>query len=212
MQFRVQGDVLLTAASPVRQVPSSFAGGRFSRPPAIIVIHFTAGGSALSSAEWFRDRRNAGSSAHVVIDRNGAAIQCVPLTRVAWHAGRSVWRGLSGLNAHSFGIELANWGALRRSDEGWLAPTGVRVPNPVLARHRNGNPGGTPGAIGWEPYPAAQVAAAAGVARALASAFGSDEIVGHDDIAPGRKWDPGPAWDMAAFRTAVFGEENAKAA
>lgn len=197
-RFQVDGDA-------VDFIPSRFTGGAFAKTPKIAVIHFTYGASARSSAEWFRNPDNPGSSAHVVIDRDGRVIQCVPLDRVAWHAGKSSWRGLSGLNQHSFGIELANWGHLKRAGAGWSCHTGLPIVDPYMAVHRNGNPDGSTAPIGWEPYPRAQFDAAIALVRALVSSFGVNEIVGHDDISPTRKWDPGPAFDMARFRALVFG-------
>lgn len=211
MAFSVRKDRLHLGREAVTLIPSRFDGGAFAATPRIAVIHFTYGGSGRSSAEWFRDSRNPGSSAHVVIDRDGTCFQCVGLDRVAWHAGASRLRDLVGLNRHSFGIELANWGYLKRQGEAWASHTGLRIQNAVVARHRNGNPDGSTAPIGWEAYPEEQVQAAAGVTRALVEAFGVEEIVGHDDISPGRKWDPGPAFDMARFRALVFGERAADA-
>ncbi len=205
MSYTIAGDQLKHEGQPVDQVPSIFVGSRFAKAPRIAVIHFTFGGTARSSAQWFRDKRNPGSSAHFVIERDGEVIQCVPLDRVAWHAGKSRWRDLVGLNAHSIGIELANWGYLKKSGDGWSCHTGIRIPAPVMARHRNGNPDGSRQPLGWEPYPQAQFDAAVAVTRALVDSFGITEVIGHDDIAPTRKWDPGPAFDMARFRAAVFG-------
>jgi N-acetylmuramoyl-L-alanine amidase len=198
-RFTVANACLLDGGTPVPFVPTRNMGGPFATPPEIGVIHFTGGGSARSSAAWFGDPRNRGSSAHVVIERDGSVIQCVPFDRQAWHAGVSSWRGLNGLNRWSWGIELANWGWLKRVGADWADGAGRLVPSAVLAVHRNGNPGGEAGPIGWEPYPPAQVAAAAALCRAL----GVREVVGHDDIAPRRKSDPGPAFDMPAFRAAV---------
>ena len=45
-------------------------------------------------------------SAHLFIDRRGRLSQFVPLNLRAWHAGSSSWRGRSGCNAFSIGIEL----------------------------------------------------------------------------------------------------------
>jgi N-acetylmuramoyl-L-alanine amidase len=198
---------LTAAGQPVKFVASPFIGGSFARrEPSLLVMHYTSGGTALSSANWFRSPANPGSSAHLVIDRDGSVIQCVDLTRIAWHAGVSVWKKRSNLNRFAIGIELANWGALQRKGQGWASYTGVRIADPVLARHRNGNPEGSRGPIGWERFPPAQIASATAVARAILAAFPTiREIVGHDDIAPGRKVDPGPAFDMAAFRRAVLG-------
>ena len=45
-------------------------------------------------------------SAHVVILRDGFAVQFVPFTARAWHAGSSSWRGRPRCNDFSIGIEL----------------------------------------------------------------------------------------------------------
>nr|WP_280924053.1 MULTISPECIES: N-acetylmuramoyl-L-alanine amidase [unclassified Ciceribacter] len=194
-------------------VPSPYKSSFDGNQPKILVMHFTYGSSAASSAEWFRSKQNPGSSAHVVIDRDGSIIQCVSFEECAWHAGASSWRDrhgnrLEGLNRHSFGIELSNWGYLQKSASGWRSYTGAPIADPVLAQHKNGNPDETPGLIGWEPYPAEQIDAAVEVARAIVDAYGVDEIVGHDDIAPTRKWDPGPAFDMQKFRAQVLGDDR----
>lgn len=197
----------------VEQVRSPHTSGSFPKAARILVVHFTYGGSARSSAEWFRSARNTDrSSAHVVVDRDGTPIQCVDFDTVAHHAGRSSWRGIQGLNRHSFGLELSNWGNLVEHAGRWTSHTGVPVAEPVIARHRNGHPAGWPqGPIGWEPYPEAQFETAVEIARALHQTYGLNEIVGHDDISVGRKWDPGPAFDMDRFRAQVFGDRSAAA-
>jgi AmpD protein len=45
-------------------------------------------------------------SAHFVIRRDGRLDQYVSCDRRAWHAGKSVWRGIPNCNDHSIGIEL----------------------------------------------------------------------------------------------------------
>ncbi len=207
MAFTLQAGRLVRDGKPVAFVASPFIGGAFPRPPKIAVIHFTGGGSAMSSANWFADRSRppaSGSSAHVVIDRDGSIVQCVGLDRVAWHAGRSSWQGIVGLNSHSIGIELANYGNLHAVGGNWCGPGDKKVANPVMAVHRNGNPDGSRNPIGWEPYPAAQIAATHEL-MALLVTMGVTQAVGHDDIAPVRKSDPGPAFDMTLFRAHAFG-------
>ncbi len=208
MGYSITGGTLQRDKSPVTQISSSFVGGRFRQSPKIVVIHFTGGGSARSSAEWFRSPQNAGSSAHVVIDRDGSVIQCVSFDKIAWHAGKSRWGALVGLNQYSYGVELANWGDLKSSGSEWSSHTGLRISDPFIATHRNGNPDGSPGPIGWEPYPEAQLSTATALMQLLVEGFGVKEVVGHDDIAPTRKWDPGPAFDMLRFRTRVFGDRR----
>lgn len=203
--FSISNGNLKRGNSQVEQIPSPYVGGAFRKTPRIVVMHFTGGSSARSSAEWFRSPQNVGSSAHVVIDRDGSIIQCVPFTKIAWHAGKSRWGDLVGLNQHSLGIELANWGDLKSAGDGWASHTGRRIDQPFIGNHRNGNPGRQRGPIGWEPYSDEQIDAAAMLVRALISTYQIKEIVGHDDIAPTRKWDPGPAFDMPRFRTACLG-------
>jgi len=45
-------------------------------------------------------------SAHVLVRRDGRALQCVPFGMRAWHAGVSSWRGRAACNDFSVGIEL----------------------------------------------------------------------------------------------------------
>ncbi len=45
-------------------------------------------------------------SAHLLLRRNGDAVQFVPLQLRAWHAGESVWRGQARCNDFSVGVEL----------------------------------------------------------------------------------------------------------
>ena len=45
-------------------------------------------------------------SSHFLVRRDGALVRFVPVERRAWHAGASSWRGRSGRNDFSLGIEL----------------------------------------------------------------------------------------------------------
>jgi N-acetylmuramoyl-L-alanine amidase len=47
-------------------------------------------------------------SSHYVLGEDGTVYRLVPEGRVAWHAGRSYWRGRESLNATSIGIEIVN--------------------------------------------------------------------------------------------------------
>jgi len=205
MAFSIRNHRLIRDGRAVDLLTSPNTGGAFAETPHILVIHFTSGASARSSAEWFRSPENRSSSAHLVIDRDGTILQCVPFDTVAWHAGRSQWKDIVGLNRRSIGIELANWGDLTRRGSAWVAGNGMPIADPVIAVHKNGNPDGSRAPIGWEPYPEAQMKSLGEAARALVATYGIAEIVGHDDIAPTRKSDPGPAFAMERFRAAVLG-------
>lgn len=208
IMWTIKNGLLHKDGSAVEQMKSGNTGGNFKSTPKIVVMHYTAGSSARSSAEWFRSPQNKNSSAHVVIERDGTIIQCVEFGKVAWHAGRSRWRELVGLNQYSIGIELANFGWLRPAGGKWVTFTGKPIAEPYIARHRNGNPDGSGGPIGWEPFPAEQFEAARGLVEALMAEYGVSEIVGHDDIAPIRKSDPGPAFDMTKFRTCLLDKRD----
>ena len=53
---------------------------------------------------------NSKVSCHYYIDKNGNLIQLVPDLYVAWHAGKSYWKGDKLLNNSSIGIEVSNPG------------------------------------------------------------------------------------------------------
>ena len=49
-------------------------------------------------------------SCHYLIKRNGNVVQMVQDEKVAWHAGKSLWKDYESLNKHSIGIEISNPG------------------------------------------------------------------------------------------------------
>jgi AmpD protein len=55
---------------------------------------------------YFEGIRGLQVSAHFFVRRNGEVLQFVSTHDRAWHAGVSTWRGRSGCNDHSVGIEL----------------------------------------------------------------------------------------------------------
>jgi N-acetylmuramoyl-L-alanine amidase len=50
-------------------------------------------------------------SAHYLISEVGSVLALVPEAARAWHAGAGAWGGITDVNSHSIGIELANTGA-----------------------------------------------------------------------------------------------------
>jgi AmpD protein len=55
---------------------------------------------------YFETLADVRVSAHLLVRRDGTAVQYVPLNRRAWHAGPSQWRGRERCNDFSIGIEL----------------------------------------------------------------------------------------------------------
>lgn len=55
----------------------------------------------------FADLKDAGRvSAHLLVERDGGAVQYVSTAHAAWHAGRSSFEGRPNCNGFSIGIEL----------------------------------------------------------------------------------------------------------
>lgn len=189
-------------ASP--NIGGKLSGGK----PRFLVIHYTAGGTGDGAVSWFKNPQSK-VSAHLVIGHDGEITQMVPFDTVGFHAGASRWKGVKGLNSHSIGIEIANWGLVQRTAAGgWVSATGKPIPaeRVVLAEHRH-----SPGAVhGWEVFDEAQYNAAVAAAQAIVTEYGMTpwDVVGHDDISPVRKVDPGPAFPMDRFRSVVFGRQE----
>lgn len=178
-------------------------GGQIT--PRFLVLHYTAGSSAASTVSWFRSRESE-VSAHLVIARDGTPTQLVPFNREAWHAGRSSWGSVSGLNRHSIGIELDNAGCLVRSGGKWVSLLTRRsYPDRevTVAVHKHSPPGTPP--CGWHTYTPEQIESTLSCGLALVKHYALTDILGHEDIAPGRKSDPGPDFPMDAVRARLQG-------
>lgn len=183
---------------PYRATPN--LGGALK--PKYLVIHFTGGSSASSSASWLCNP-TAKASAHLVIGRDGSVIQLAPFNKVTWHAGKSEWNGLVGLNQHSIGIELDNAGRVsKRADGKWQNALGVVVPASAVIEGAHKNDGRP---SHWHTYAPVQIERTREIASLLMETYGLLDVIGHDDIAPGRKIDPGPAFPMDTFRSLVRG-------
>ncbi len=73
----------------------------------VIVIHATANSTLTGVIAWFTNPQSF-VSAHYVIGKDGRIVQMVREEKRAWHAGRSVWKGIPNVNDYSIGIELVN--------------------------------------------------------------------------------------------------------
>ena len=72
-----------------------------------IVIHSTASSTLEGVVSWFNDPA-VQLSAHYTIGKDGRIVQHVRDEDRAWHAGKSEWKGVSGINDCGLGIELVN--------------------------------------------------------------------------------------------------------
>ena len=171
--------------------------------PKYLLMHYTAGRSAESSINWLTNPE-AQASAHVVIGKDGSVTQLVAFNRKAWHAGRSEWNDLLGMNSHSIGIELDNAGRMIRHGDQWFSWFGEPYPEEevIEAIHKHEQE-----SAGWHAYPAKQLEVAIGVATAIMRKYELLDVIGHDDVSPHRKQDPGPAFPMVSFRSMVMGRQ-----
>ena len=74
----------------------------------VLVLHYTELPLDESLNILRDDKQPNRVSAHYVLAEDGTAYRLVPEGRVAWHAGRSHWRGRDALNGTSIGIEIVN--------------------------------------------------------------------------------------------------------
>ena len=180
----------------------------YALQPQYLVMHYTAGRSVKSAVNTLTNRR-VSASAHLVIGRDGSVVQLADFTKVTWHAGRSSWQGLSGLNKYSIGIELDNAGKLEKSQDGsWHAWYGDIIEDAQVLEAPHKNYPSIP--YGWQLYTPEQLLVTLEISELLVNEYNLKDIVGHDDIAPRRKTDPGPAFPMESFRSRILGRADAE--
>lgn len=179
-----------------------------------IIIHYTGGSSAKGTARWFRNPVSR-VSAHYIISRKGAVIQCVSLTNAAWHAGRSkLPDGSKNVNQKTIGIELANRGYLIKDGDDLFYERGgdLRKYNGTYEKVDQWNeeisnlhPIYT---VYWEPYSVVQIESLISLLEYLkedSKMVRKDfkYILGHEEICipEGRKQDPGLLfpWEQIRF-------------
>jgi N-acetyl-anhydromuramyl-L-alanine amidase AmpD len=153
------------------------------------VIHFTVSGRTAKSAENVVRYMASQGLGCLVMDENG--IFYAPegynyLRDVVYHAGKSQWKGYSGMSAYCVGIEICNWGTdatLRKAKD-------IRI---VDSKRDNQKPGI------YQRYTEAQEKSLIRFLRYLRKTskdFSVEYVVGHDEIAPQRKADPGGSLSM----------------
>lgn len=176
----------------VKQLHCNKHSGRLLHPD-MIILHYTGGAGALSSAHHLA-RPDTDVSAHLVIARDGGIIQLLPFDTVAWHAGRSAYEGRTNLNRCSIGIEMDNAGQLHRREGRFYSWFNREyMPDEVYTDCENGR------ARYWHNYTGTQIQSVFAVCKLLLNAYPIRHIVGHSDVSR-YKTDPGPAFPMEKFR------------
>ena len=169
--------------------------------PKFIVMHYTAGWSAKSAINTFKNPKSR-VSAQVTISKNGTIYQHVDFNKKAWHAGPSKFGGYSGLNSHSIGIEIVNPGWLRKVTGGYQDSYGKFHTEKSVGRvvaAKNARVGG--GTFYWPLYTEAALDATEELTELLIAEYGIIDIVTHEEIdTRGWKTDAGPAFPMNRYR------------
>ncbi|MEZ0241840.1 MAG: N-acetylmuramoyl-L-alanine amidase, partial [Sphingomonas sp.] len=98
----------MTSGLTIIETPSPNFDER-GAPVSIIVLHYTGMQTAEAAIERLCDPA-AKVSAHYLVAEDGTILRMVQEDKRAWHAGKSYWRGHSGLNSISIGIEIVNPG------------------------------------------------------------------------------------------------------
>jgi len=192
---------ILTGSNVKTMVKSPNHSGKFEKGDLdTVIMHYTAGPYKTALRTLINPRVRA--SAHVIIDRDGTITQLIPFDIIAWHAGRSYYKGRSGFNKFSLGVEMVNSGYLSKSGNIYRAWYGDAFnPSEVIeAVHRNHtNP------KYWHVYTPEQIDAAYDLVQLFIDTYGIKIILGHEEIAPKRKTDPGPAFPLNKFRERLLG-------
>ena len=155
--------------------------------PDMIVLHYTAGGNAMSSAHYLA-RNDTSVSAHLVVARSGRVIQLLPFNVRAWHAGMSEYEGRKQLNDFSVGIEIDNAGRLHRRGNSFFSWFNREYPpGEVFTTVENGH------AAYYHGYTREQIERVAEICAFLKARYLIRRLLRHSDITV-RKTDPGPAF------------------
>ena len=174
--------------------------------PDSIIIHYTAGSSAASSVKTLSNPKTK-ASAHLVIGRDNSITQLVPFDTIAWHAGRSSYKGRTGFNKFSIGIEIDNAGRLEKSGDKYVSwfKKNYDPGDVVEAVHRNESASSF-----WHAYTEDQVSIVNDICELLIETYQITSILGHEEIAPKRKTDPGPAFPLDQFRDHLLASDRSE--
>jgi N-acetyl-anhydromuramyl-L-alanine amidase AmpD len=195
MAFEIANDRLKGAPF----VKANASGGRMM--PTVIVCHDTADRPTTNqdTVNWFKNK-NCSVSAHFVVARDGSVTQMVDCDCKAWHAGKSVFKGRSGVNNFGIGIEIDNPGKLDSNGRGWFH----KASEPGISGIQKAS-SKAHGAGYWLPYTPAQVKTVTDLCKALIKTYPSiKDITTHHEISPGRKIDTNPLFPLDQVKAAAF--------
>lgn len=150
--------------------------------PKFVVLHHTVSYTTEATIKLFKDKN---VSVHYLVAKDGEIIQMADNNRKCWHAGSSEWKGVSGLNSHSIGIEIINMGPLSKKGDKFYDYYNKLYTGPVHVRKGLGYEY-------WEAITQQQEKAVLELCKYLNEALDIpyDNFIGHYECAPKRKNDP----------------------
>lgn len=179
-------------------------GGPLSKPT-VIIMHDTAGRlEAKSSVDWLTNKA-AKASAHLVVGRNpGEVWQLAPFNKQTWHAGKSVYKGRSGVNQFGIGIEFVNPGKLNSGGRAWFGQS-FNLKEYGIERAKSEYHGDG----WWMPYTPFQISFAVEISNLLMEQYETiTDISTHYIISPKRKVDVNPLFPLDYVRSRAFGRAD----
>lgn len=87
---------------------SNYAVAKSTRQIEYIILHYTD--QDFDTSVEYLTSKEKGVSTHYLIAENGEVYNLVADKYIAFHAGKSYWKGLEALNNNSIGIEIVNSG------------------------------------------------------------------------------------------------------
>jgi len=150
-----------------------------------LIVHYTVSGRTARSAKGVLNYLARKGLGCMVMDEDG--IIYIPenfnLERdVAWHAGKSEWRGVTGLSRYAMGMEICCWGK-----DSKVGPFRDSTGEKNIKKGK------------YQAYTSAQELSLKNFCKwqlAVNPAFDVDWVAGHDEVAPNRKQDPGASLSM----------------
>jgi len=194
MTYTIENNKLVSSEDNVEYHATKKKSGTMK--PSYLVIHYTAGASFEADVRTLSSS-DTQASCQLVLSKDGKWAQVGNLNDILWHAGKSQYKGINGLNSHSIGIEVTCEGIVDYvRNEGdvkiyrtWFGKELRNDTTPIIdAAHPNGGP-----VKGWVLFTPKQLEELLEVGVLLMKKYGLKEAIGHDMIAPGRKSDPGPS-------------------
>ena len=186
---------ILKGSNQIKSLSSPNHSGKRDSTLAII-LHYTA--ASYRSTVKALTSRNVKASVHFIVDRDGSITQLVNTDTIAWHAGKSVFKDLSGFNKYSIGIENVNSGVLTQSGavyKSWFGASYERS-DVIRTAHRYQSQ-----LKFWHTYTQEQIDATYMLCVAILKEYPSIKyILGNEEIARKRKTDPGPAFPIDNLR------------